>query len=270
MLGEAALQEEVKEAYEACGKKGRPPPATGGLPSDEEICKAAWQLENGIYNQFLSKFPENIIDARDLHFKVLKATGYYNIAIIALIILTAVEVPPWCHGIHSIDLWKWQAGDESCFVKKGDLNLSGVPYLPPGYALLFEVAIEAVIMWKFMLEYQLETVHFQPLGVHYFSMLNIRLGFIFAVVRVNAFERSQCTTILDAEGSVSPSLSSCTIASKLCWVSTTCPLQTVVLFSCAQSHAKIETLMQRGGMQCKARFLENWFRVVHDLPVELF
>merc|ERR1719331_1712468 len=74
--------------------------------------------------------------------------------------------------------WEFKSGEEWC-PKKGAM-LSGVAYLPPGYAFIAEMLIEAVILYKFWNEYTLERDHFWPIGESIRKNLT-NFGFIFAI-----------------------------------------------------------------------------------------
>jgi hypothetical protein len=160
------------------------------------IDQAAWELEDAIFDHvdamggsYMSneKIPTDIVTARAHHVQLLHANNYYVYAIIGLIALTFLEVPPWCHAKHkNIDLWTFQSGESWCPLptpeNKYDANpnLSGVWYLPPGYAFIIELFIELFILYKFYCELRLERDHFWPIDVYMRSKF-IKFGFVMAV-----------------------------------------------------------------------------------------
>jgi hypothetical protein len=176
-------------------KKGKAMPL---LDRKTRIDRAAWELEDAIFDRALPKskgegeesatqFPADLVKARNAHVEVLKAKRMYNRAILGLIILTFVEVPPWCHGKHgdAMKIWTFQSGAEWCPLpsvggKNADPNLSGISYLPPGYAFLIEMIIEMIILNKFWKELSLEKEFFWPMGANYRQALS-NLGFVFAI-----------------------------------------------------------------------------------------
>lgn len=116
------------------------------LEKNRKIGQAAWELEDAIFDRDLPRdmhnkkgqYPKEINIAREHHVTLLRANNWYNKAIIGLVILTFVEVPPWCHEKHGTDVnhWAFQAGSEWCplpsYGKPGaehvdaNPNLSGV------------------------------------------------------------------------------------------------------------------------------------------------
>jgi two pore calcium channel protein len=162
------------------------------IDKNSRIQQAAWELEDAIYDRRLPKednitrFPGELGEARSHHVHVMNASNNYNTAIVALIILTFVEVPPWCHERHgdNMNIWKFQSGAEWCPLPEvarqdSNPNLSGIMYLPPGYAFIIEMIIEWVIISKFWHEFTLEQKHFAPMGTSIRMPLS-SLGFIFA------------------------------------------------------------------------------------------
>jgi two pore calcium channel protein len=168
------------------------------LDADEKTCieQAAWELDDAVFDRALpkheeetrmTKYPENFSKAHEEHVSLLHATKAYQRAIIALIILTFWEVPPWCHGKHdgNMKIWSFQAGADWCPLPSTsgpnkNPNLSGISYLPPGYAFIAEIAIQIVIVYKLWCEYTLDRDHFLPMNVHVRKRIT-NLGFFFAV-----------------------------------------------------------------------------------------
>lgn len=162
----------LEDSGAAVSPKGKPL-----LDKKTRIDQAAWELEDAIFDRALpkddedakvSRYPEDVSKARDHHVELLKANNAYYKAIVALVILTFVEVPPWCHAKHdNLMHWTFQSGDEWCPLPKvpgrdANPNLSGIPYLPPGYSFIAEICIESVILYKFWREYTLDRDHFKP------------------------------------------------------------------------------------------------------------
>jgi len=170
------LQEAFEETIEAHHKAPK-----GTIASHVEIAKASWQTENAMFHTEWEKYPEDCQGARRDHFRLLQANKLYYKAIIALVILTVCEVPPWCHQTSpNQDMWKWIAPEEWCHVD-GNAYLSGIWYIPPGIGLIIEVVIEIIILRKFLLNWQLEKKHFFPIGVQYHNNRVIKAGLFFAI-----------------------------------------------------------------------------------------
>jgi len=151
----------------------------------KRICHAEWMLENALQERVPEVYPENIPEARLLHRSLLFLNKFYRAAIVGLVVLTLVEVPPWCHGTADHDMWTWKSGSEWCRVpgesKSETIYISNIWYLPPGYAVIAELIIEAVILYKWSKELALEDTHFHPVGVTWNSRTCIHLGRFFAV-----------------------------------------------------------------------------------------
>eukprot|EP00928_Gymnodinium_smaydae_P014766 TRINITY_DN15428_c0_g5_i1.p1 TRINITY_DN15428_c0_g5~~TRINITY_DN15428_c0_g5_i1.p1 ORF type:complete len:1554 (-),score=231.41 TRINITY_DN15428_c0_g5_i1:177-4838(-) len=179
------FQREVKEEYEELSPES--PHALRNGTDVSTIAIAAWEIENVVQDKEMHKFPQDVIAAQKDRFRCLRATKWYNRAIVCLVILTMIEVPPWCHG-HATkkSMWAWRPGEEWCEVPThngvpGNAYLSGIWYLPPGYALVASAVIELIILRKFILEYFLERQHFMPNGIEYKSLRLIKCGCLFAV-----------------------------------------------------------------------------------------
>eukprot|EP00930_Biecheleria_cincta_P039506 TRINITY_DN27155_c0_g1_i1.p1 TRINITY_DN27155_c0_g1~~TRINITY_DN27155_c0_g1_i1.p1 ORF type:complete len:1643 (+),score=374.49 TRINITY_DN27155_c0_g1_i1:111-5039(+) len=144
--------------------------ANGKGSRKKTIVKAAWQLENAVMGKVVDEYPEDIQAARQLHYDILRLNKWYYGALVCLVILTFWEVPTWCHKDKlSQSVWSWHPGSDMCIVpshdgKKSNPYLSGIWYLPPGFALIIEIVIEVIVLWKFTLDYQLEHYHFAPVG----------------------------------------------------------------------------------------------------------
>eukprot|EP00933_Yihiella_yeosuensis_P020344 TRINITY_DN16316_c0_g1_i1.p1 TRINITY_DN16316_c0_g1~~TRINITY_DN16316_c0_g1_i1.p1 ORF type:complete len:1621 (-),score=384.37 TRINITY_DN16316_c0_g1_i1:116-4978(-) len=190
---EPNFPEMLREAYEEVIEEGKKKRKHKAEEIEEfehshvQIAKAAWQLENAICHTEWEQYPEDVVSARAAHFRLLRANKQYYRAIVALVILTIWEVPPWCHEKHGDagSVWAWMPGTEWCQVPdhdgiKSDANLSGMWYLPPGPALLVEFIIEFTILRKFVLEYLLEAKHFMPIGAEYADQQSIMFGLIFS------------------------------------------------------------------------------------------
>eukprot|EP00913_Durusdinium_trenchii_P025061 g23525.t1 len=155
------------------------------------VVKAAWQLENAIVGKFLenccdrwscpfsaSVRGEDVQAARLLHYDCMRFNKWYYRALLALVLLTLFEVPAWCHQTQNKDMWEtswdawtWYPGYELCIVpvEGGDPFLSGVWYVPPGYALIIEIGIEIIVS------------HFVPAGVTFQNTRVIFYGSLLAV-----------------------------------------------------------------------------------------
>jgi two pore calcium channel protein len=217
--GEAALIKEFKESYEERTKQEEIREEKEGYTeeyeeaSDESICKAGWIFESGICHDgpqcnlkhlkvpLDELYPSHIVTAREAHYWVLWVTEYYYKAIMGLVILTLLEVPSWCHGSSNAEspkltMTSFAPGTDWCQAPTpgGDLNLSGIWYLPPLFSVIAEVVIEAIIFTKFWLERKLEVDHFKPVQVHdesdepggvmYYSKWNLRCGLTFSVCSI--------------------------------------------------------------------------------------
>lgn len=183
---EMEVQEEINEKYEKLlEKNGFEKSEDPEAGSDANICKASWVYENGIYSQpgDLDKLGDTLVAAREEHLKVLQATSTFYKAICGVVILTLWEVPAWCHEAKGVDLghFTWASGTEWCQAESGeaDLNLSGIWYLPPGYAFVVEIILEMFIVRKFILEYQFEKKFFTA-DNQFSYMNNIIVGSICA------------------------------------------------------------------------------------------
>eukprot|EP00913_Durusdinium_trenchii_P025063 g23527.t1 len=172
----------LREAFEKTLEEhhSKPHAATA---SHLEIAKAAWQTENAMFHTEWEKYPEDCAAARRDHFRLLRANKTYYKAIIALVVLTFCEVPPWCHQRSpNQDLWRFVPPEEWCHVPDaGHPYLSNIWYIPPGIGLIIEMIIEIIILRKFLLNWQLERTHFKPIGVQYHNSRLITAGLIFAV-----------------------------------------------------------------------------------------
>lgn len=179
------LQRELMEAYQKASRRALKEEKG---ECNKDITKAAWIIEDASSGRHIIRYPENVEVAREHYIHVKKANRWYNKAIVALVILTLVEVPAWCHGVGvNPSMWSWVDGKAWCDIVDGqtgksfNLYLSGFPYLPPGWSLIFEALIEALILRKFILEYKLELDHFTPVEVDYHNRWNIKLGCSFAL-----------------------------------------------------------------------------------------
>ncbi|CAK0877208.1 unnamed protein product [Prorocentrum cordatum] len=173
--------------------KGWPDARSEAQPEEKEriqrICRAEWALENALHNRVPEEYPKNITEARNHHRELLHLQRIYNIAILSLVVLTLVEVPPWCHDYATDkDLWTFRPGAEWCrspgLSDSEVIYLSNVWYLPPGYALIAELLIESVIFYKWSKMLQLEDLHFHPVGVEWNSRRCINFGRLFAVCSI--------------------------------------------------------------------------------------
>jgi two pore calcium channel protein len=184
--GEAAALKELYEAYEHALHRDRK-----GKHDDREkcnVCQAAWDFENALVMKKMPKYPTDIEEARDQHFKVMNATSSYNKAMLALVCLTLTEVPSWCHSANEMEnrsvMWEWMPGHTWCPAPNStgwNPNLSGIWYLPPGYALVAEVLIELVVLRKFAMEFLHEMKYFRPVNADFHCKANIFCGFLFAI-----------------------------------------------------------------------------------------
>jgi two pore calcium channel protein len=180
---------EVREVAEAYEKYVHHDKDRG---AEVSLSLAAWEFENTLqtardglpWSEFRCP-SSNIEQAREKHFKVQRATMWYNRAIVGLVCLTILEVPPWCHEAHMGDKpnpWEWRPGHEWCPAPNGtkwNMNLSGIWYLPPGYALVVEVIIELMVLRKFYMELNHNRDYFEGKGLH--SRRNIFFGVFFAI-----------------------------------------------------------------------------------------
>ena len=123
--------------------------------------------------QVTSRYPEDCASARQDHFKLLQANKLYYKAIIALVLLTIFEVPPWCHQSSPNQASCQSASRVQCricgagslrksgamwmairFMVKGQASgdrlryLSNIWYVPPGIGLVVEAIIEIIILRK--------------------------------------------------------------------------------------------------------------------------
>jgi len=171
----------LKEAYEEAmeQKRSHDHPAL----SHERIAKAAWQFENAIFHTEWVRYPDDCSAARQQHFKVMHANKLYYKAIVALVILTFCEVPPWCHERSPTqDMWSWVPPGEWCHVPNGgNPYLSNIWYIPPGFGLLIEFVIEIIILRKFLLNLNLDQQHFRAIGMQYFDHNLVIAGLCLAV-----------------------------------------------------------------------------------------
>jgi hypothetical protein len=162
--------------------------AKANAPSEKELAtlrQAAWQLEDAIAEKVCEKYPaEN--EARDLYFQVLRAQTWYTRGIFFMVLLTIFETPTWCDTSHT---WEWGDPQERCLVygeptptfpdgKPIEVMLSGITYLPPGYSIILEFMILALLFRKLWLEHQLQTKYFKPIlgedeNVEYYPLKKI-------------------------------------------------------------------------------------------------
>ncbi|CAE7210934.1 TPC1 [Symbiodinium natans] len=171
----------LKEAYEEALEKKK----VDDYPalSHERIAKAAWQFENAIFHTEWARYPEDTAAARQQHFKVMRHNKLYYKAIVALVILTFCEVPPWCHERSPTqDIWSWVPPGEWCHVPNGgNPYLSNIWYIPPGVGLIIELVIEIIILRKFLLNLNLDQQHFRAIGTQYFDHSLVVAGLLMAV-----------------------------------------------------------------------------------------
>jgi hypothetical protein len=166
-------------------------PLLGHEGNDKQrIVQAAWEYENALFNQVPIKYPghdaggDGLLEARNHHMALLRANKWYYKGLVVVVLLTFLEVPPWCHkkGSETNGMFAFKPGTEWCAVPHhGDPMLSGIPYLPPALSLAIEIVTEAIILWKFYLEYSLEKEHFMPLDAVYNSHVITKCGVICAI-----------------------------------------------------------------------------------------
>lgn len=138
---------------------------------DGALRQAAWQLEDAIGEKVCEKYPAEF-EARELFFGLLRAQKWYTRALMFMIVLTIFETPTWCDTSHT-----WEFGDpqQRCLVygepteaypagKPIEVMLSGITYLPPGYSLILEVVILAILFRKLYMEHKLQVKHFLPIN----------------------------------------------------------------------------------------------------------
>jgi hypothetical protein len=134
------------------------------------IGQAAWQLEDAIAEKVCKKYPKEY-EARELFFSVINAKKMYNRALLMMILLTIFETPTWCDTSHT---WRFDDPQQSCILygeptkvfprgKPIEVMLSGITYLPPGYALILEVCILATLAYSLYKQHELQVKYFKPL-----------------------------------------------------------------------------------------------------------
>jgi two pore calcium channel protein len=162
-------------------------------PSDVElrkadgIRKAAWILEDAVFGIECAKYPTTP-EARTFHLKVQRAEKLYEWALLGLVVLSFSETPTWCDAKHG---WSWLEGPERCHppdlhqshceAKAGPdkcpkMFLSGFSYLPPNAGIVVELACMAVVLRKFLLQWERETRFFRRLEVQYMDHREIKFG----------------------------------------------------------------------------------------------
>merc|ERR1719337_794476 len=98
-----------------------------------------------------------------------------------MVVLTIFETPTWCDTNNT---FTFDDPHHSCLVyqeptpewpdgKPIEVMLSGITYLPPGYCIIFEVAILGVLFRKLWLKRKLEMEYFRPLGEQYYELSKI-------------------------------------------------------------------------------------------------
>mmetsp|Transcript_17753 Transcript_17753/g.55671 ORF Transcript_17753/g.55671 Transcript_17753/m.55671 type:complete len:763 (+) Transcript_17753:70-2358(+) len=151
------------------------------------ISKAAWQLEDAIRETVARAYPSDL-RARELHIEAARAGLEYGKALLCMSVLTVFETPAWCSGGEG--LFAIEDSAARCSVPgaaEGDVLLSNLPYVPPGWALLAELGLLVCIARKLYLERQLQVQYFAPLGVVYSSLPLVHFG-----LAMVAFETADC------------------------------------------------------------------------------
>jgi len=148
------------------------------------IAQAAWTLEDALNDRLVDRYP-NDLAARDLHIRVAQADRDYSKAMLAMLVLTALETPSWCDTTNSF--WSYVAPEQRCTipgVSQKDVYLSDLPYIPPGWGVLLELVLLFVIARKLLLERQLQIRYFDKLAIQYSSLRVIRFGLAMCLLEV--------------------------------------------------------------------------------------
>jgi len=143
--------------------------------------KAAWQMEDAIAEKVCEKYPTEY-EARELMFTVINTKKWYNRALLFMIALTIFETPTWCDTsrpgsvtqIFETPTWEFDDPQERCLAygeptkafpngKPIEVMLSGITYLPPGYSVILEVVILAMLGQSLYRERTLQVRYFAPI-----------------------------------------------------------------------------------------------------------
>mmetsp|Transcript_59112 Transcript_59112/g.137640 ORF Transcript_59112/g.137640 Transcript_59112/m.137640 type:complete len:749 (+) Transcript_59112:128-2374(+) len=145
------------------------------------ICKAAWQLEDAIKETMVDSYP-NDLHARELYFESSQALKECNKALVFMTVLTVFETPSWCNNTDNF--FTYETSSSRCSlrgVSADDVLLSNLPYLPPGWGIMLELALMFLIARKLYLERQLQIKYFEPIGVKYNSLNKVHFGLVMVV-----------------------------------------------------------------------------------------
>lgn len=108
---------------------------------------------------------------RAAHFKFVWAEVGYKRALLAMVLLSIFETPSWCR--HELDFGFQIA--ERCDLSEGTMT-SGIPYISPGWTLVIEVFLMAIIFRKFYLETKVQMEFFDRLKQEYAKRTYVRFG----------------------------------------------------------------------------------------------
>jgi len=169
------------------------------------IGKAAWKLEDAFRGEKdVADYP-NTKEARDLYIEAAGAEADFRRSLLFMVLLSIMETPSWCNTEQGWffpgELMDPLKRCELKGVEGNNLMLSGVMYIPPGWALVIECVLMYFIVKKLRLEKKLQTDFFDPLAKpgsknNYVDMRMVNFGlgccafelfdcFIFIVFRPN-------------------------------------------------------------------------------------
>lgn len=147
--------------------------------SDERrigIAKAAWKLEDAMCARLVAQYPSDP-EARQLHFKVARAEEQFSKALLIMLILTVLETPAWCRA--DFGFFEYVEPAVRCVIpgaKPGEVLLSTLPYIPPGWAMIVELILLVIIAQKLLLDRQIQLRFFKKLGINYKNVHVISFG----------------------------------------------------------------------------------------------
>mmetsp|Transcript_44385 Transcript_44385/g.105122 ORF Transcript_44385/g.105122 Transcript_44385/m.105122 type:complete len:766 (-) Transcript_44385:51-2348(-) len=148
--------------------------------SELTLERAAWQLEDALTERIdVHRYLETGPEAPGIRLKVLRAQVWYSRALLGLVLLTILETPPWCNN--TTDWFRMLPPHERCPTDGKTLHLSGIPYIAPGWGVLIELGLLALIFNKLRLELKLQVECFDKLPngpLVYFEKRWVYFGFV--------------------------------------------------------------------------------------------
>mmetsp|Transcript_52619 Transcript_52619/g.139765 ORF Transcript_52619/g.139765 Transcript_52619/m.139765 type:complete len:1780 (-) Transcript_52619:248-5587(-) len=125
--------------------------------------KAAWILEDALEGNYYNWYPDKK-QARLDYLTLRRLQGIYDSDIVYLFLLAFFEVPIWCDTSNSFSFLK---PEDRCKVPEGQIYLAGLPHIPPGFSIVFELSVMLVIWLKLDAEQKLQKNWFKKMDMDY-------------------------------------------------------------------------------------------------------